>query len=334
MAITETGEVVLGGETTGDFPTTPGALKTSFAGGGHFGVDAFLARLDVTLTGSAQLTWATYLGGPGDDAVMDLAVEPSGLVTAVGLAGGNPPLVRPLPWTTPGALQPNFQGGGQPPVGPTDGFVVRLDPSQSGNAQLVYGTFLGGSQGQENAMDVALTPTGGAVVVGWTWSANFPATGINQGNSEVFVAELDMLPAGVTRFGSGYGYASVNSMPAAGNTGFEVGWTHNHQSLGIGTAPGGWLVFGSPSPVGTPLPGLPGITLFLAIPVVAVVQPSSTWGSGFRFALPIPSWIPTGASIACQWAMLYPPPGCHPTWPPMCAPPMLGVSDALEIVVQ
>ena len=75
--------------TTGDpnFPVTPGAFQTAFAGGpvNTFGVpantDGFVAKLN---PGGSALVWATYLGGAGNDAVNSIAVDAAGDVWATG----------------------------------------------------------------------------------------------------------------------------------------------------------------------------------------------------------------------------------------------------------
>src|SRR5947209_1276856 len=54
-----------------NFPTTPGALQTTYGGGG----DAFVTKLNPTGTG---LVYSTYLGGSNDDQGLGIAVDSSG----------------------------------------------------------------------------------------------------------------------------------------------------------------------------------------------------------------------------------------------------------------
>ena len=64
MVLADTGEVTVAGYTeSSDFPTTPDAYDTSYNGGG----DAFVARLDPSLTGTDQLVWSTFLGASIND---------------------------------------------------------------------------------------------------------------------------------------------------------------------------------------------------------------------------------------------------------------------------
>src|SRR5439155_4112340 len=101
-----------------NFPTTPGALQTSF---GSF----FVTKLDPT--GSALL-YSTYLGGRSFDENSGLAVDAAGNAYVTGNTdSSNFP-------TTLGAFQTAIGGF-------VDAFVTKLNPSGSA---LVYSTFLGG----------------------------------------------------------------------------------------------------------------------------------------------------------------------------------------------
>jgi beta-propeller repeat-containing protein len=82
-----------------DFPTTPGALQTTFQGGGD---DAFVSKLNPS--GSA-LVYSTYLGGSDEDGGFGIALDSAGnaYVTGDTVSSDFP--------TTAGALQPIFGGG-------------------------------------------------------------------------------------------------------------------------------------------------------------------------------------------------------------------------------
>ena len=134
------------------FPTTPGALETSYNGG----VDAFVAKLAPS---GASLVYATYLGGSRIDAGVGIAVDPTGAAYATGRTFSSD-----FP-TTPGALETSYNGG-------VDAFVAKLSPSGS---SLVYSTYLGGS-GREDGTGIAVDATGSAYVTGDTASAGFPTT--------------------------------------------------------------------------------------------------------------------------------------------------------------
>ena len=107
-----------------NFPTTPGAAQTTYAGGLS---DAFVTKLNAT--GSAHL-YSTYLGGSFHDSVDGIAVDGAGSAYVTGTTDStNFP-------TTAGAVQTTFAGGF------FDAFVTKLDATGSG---LVYSTYLGGS---------------------------------------------------------------------------------------------------------------------------------------------------------------------------------------------
>ena len=98
-----------------DFPTTPGAFQSIFAGGDD---DAFISKLNAA--GSA-LGYSTYLGGSGHDAGAGIAVDASGNVYVVGVTGSSD-----FP-TTAGAFQTTCCGA----------FVSKLNAVGSA---LVYST--------------------------------------------------------------------------------------------------------------------------------------------------------------------------------------------------
>jgi hypothetical protein len=107
------------------------------------------------------LNWSTFLGTTSDDEIDGVATL-NGLVTVVGGTKGST-----FP-TTSNVIQ-TAPGGGQ------DGFITRFDPSQSGTAQLVWSTYLGGSS-DDVALSLDLTSTGNVAVCGKTKSSNFPTS--------------------------------------------------------------------------------------------------------------------------------------------------------------
>lgn len=156
-----------------DFPTTPGSFQPEHAGG----LDAFAAKVDPT---GSTLVYATYIGGSGDEDVLDMTADAAGNAYVPG-----PTTSTDFP-TTPGAFQTTFQGGDG------DGFVVKLDPSGS---TAVYSTYLGGT-----AFDLAgairVDEAGAAHVPGVTASTDFPITpdafqpAYGGGPTDAFVAIL------------------------------------------------------------------------------------------------------------------------------------------------
>jgi hypothetical protein len=132
-----------------------------------------------TLAGSADLLYATYLGGSGSDQASGIAVDGSGAAYVTGYTSSSA-----FP-TTPGVFDRSLGGG-------YDAFVVKLKPSGIG---LLYATYLGGSGG-EYGYDIAVDASGAAYVTGNTNSSNFPTTpGVFDrslgGYSDAFVVKLN-----------------------------------------------------------------------------------------------------------------------------------------------
>lgn len=145
-----------------DFPTTPGAFKTTPPGGGNM----FVTKMKADGSG---LVYSTYLGGDSHDNFEGgyaIAVDSLGNAYLTGDAGNG----GDFP-TTPGAFQPGPSGGY------SDGFVTKLSPDGS---TLVYSTYLGGTYhpaaGTTNGYAIAVDSLGYAYVTGKTTSGNFPVT--------------------------------------------------------------------------------------------------------------------------------------------------------------
>lgn len=187
LVLDDSGVVTLTGRTSSVFPTTLNAYDPTPNGG----YDAFVARLDPSQVGLAQLVWSTYLGGSLHDRGTAIAMDDSGIVTVAGFtSGGSFP-------TTPDAYDPDHNGG-------YDVFVARLDPVQSGTDQLLWSTFLGGSLQEGDAtefaeeldkMDIALDALGQVTLSGGTFSQDFPTTvgaydTTSNGGNDGFISRL------------------------------------------------------------------------------------------------------------------------------------------------
>jgi len=126
------------------------------------------------------LSYATYLGGSGDDAGNGIAVDASGNAYVTGSTGSTKFPTQP---TTP--LQA-AAGGGE------DVFVAKLNAA---GTALVYSTYLGGTADDHGA-GIAVDSSGNAYVTGDTASSNFPTTSsalqktYGGGQADAFVAEL------------------------------------------------------------------------------------------------------------------------------------------------
>ncbi len=171
----KTGDVYVAGSTLSpDFPKTTGWAQ----GNNNGGLDAFVARLNSSLT---QLLQSTYLGGSGWDEALAIAVNPT---TGDVYVAGNT-LSTDFPKTAGGAQSIKSVG--------SDAFVSRLN---SNLTRIFQSTYLGGS-GWDEALAIAIHPTTGDVyVAGRTSSTNFPGTtggaqASNNGGSDAFVTKLN-----------------------------------------------------------------------------------------------------------------------------------------------
>ncbi|MBM2841703.1 MAG: uncharacterized protein HW412_2231 [Bacteroidetes bacterium] len=128
--------------------------------------------------------WTTYAGGSGTETPAGIAVAATGFVyCAVTTSSMDFPV-------TPGALDSTRDG-------PSDIAFFVLDPNRTGNAQLVYGTYLGGS-GEDNARVLSLEALGFVVVGGASNSLNYPIIfnafdSTHNGGLDITVSRFDSL---------------------------------------------------------------------------------------------------------------------------------------------
>jgi hypothetical protein len=177
IALDGSGNICVAGAAQAGFLVTASAYQSAYGGSGSY--NAFFAKINPTLSGSASLLYATYLGGSGStgDAASGIALDSAGNAYLTGnTSSTNFP-------TTSGAFQSAYGGGSE------DAFVAKFNPALSGAASLVYSTFLGGSgadgyvsdssqalDNEQAAGGIAVDSAGNAYVTGGTASTNFPTT--------------------------------------------------------------------------------------------------------------------------------------------------------------
>jgi hypothetical protein len=164
---------VTGGTASTDFPTENPA-QGALAGAG----DVFVTKLNRHGT---EILYSTFLGGNESDQSNEVVVDKAGNAYVVGTTeSSNFPKM--------GAFDSSF-------VGPDEAFVVKLAPRGS---QLVYATFLGGSD-SDKGQGIAVDDEGYAYVTGNTQSEDFPTMNPYQGAlanelgyAEAFVAKFNV----------------------------------------------------------------------------------------------------------------------------------------------
>ncbi|WP_243059668.1 hypothetical protein [Nocardioides sp. SR21] len=156
IAVGKDGHVVITGNTTStDFPTTPGALRSTAAG-----IDGFVVRLDA---GTGAVDWSTLVGGATRDLLWDVAVGPKNRI-----------------WLAGTTRSTDFPGGG-PIVGDGDATLTVLTPQGT----LHWSEVVGG-QYDDYLGRIAVAPDGDVVTSGFVTGTDpsAPVTELGPSNTD------------------------------------------------------------------------------------------------------------------------------------------------------
>jgi hypothetical protein len=204
MDVDLAGVVYLTGTTTStNFPVTGNALQATGAGAT---IEAFVVKLDLSLTGTDSLVYSSYLGGlTGNDSGNGIAVDAKGMIYIIG--------------TTKSSDFPVTSGAYAPVIwGTQDTFLCEIDPNAPA---MVYSTYLGG-EGLDYGKSILVGSNGLVYFASSTLSALFPMAGYNYsvtpfGAQDIIIGVMDMTKSGVdslvyaTYFG-GSGNDEVNKI--------------------------------------------------------------------------------------------------------------------------
>jgi hypothetical protein len=302
LAVENSGHATIVGE--GFVPVTPGSWNTNCGGN-----CAFALRL----TPQGAIEWGTYLGGFAITPT-DVAIDSRrGAVVAI---DGPNSLLFPFP---PGAFDTIVQGD--------ETMVLRLDSQAK---SVFYGTMFGGSGADILAWpnhSIAIDSTDSAVIAGSTSSADLSVTPgalstMLSGSSDGFVAKLDLLPTGASKYGiatpgcSGKPVIGLTAMPKTGQK----------LSITCGRAPPnstGFLIIGDTK--AESLPETLGATLYVDPTQHFVLVPLISGSDGnvhVTFRLSSMS-APPGTRRFAQFVFRDP-----------CISPGIATSNALEVIVQ
>jgi len=154
MAVDPSGNIYLTGDTySSDFPMSAGAYDDSFNGVR----DIFVTKMSPD---GSELLYSTFVGGGDNDVSRGIAVDPSGNIYVTGRSES-----VDFP-TTSGAYSENHNGD-------CDVIVFKLSADGS---ELLYSTFVGGSEYEVGYAGVVVDSGGNAYVAGHTNSPDFPTT--------------------------------------------------------------------------------------------------------------------------------------------------------------
>lgn len=214
------GFVYVGGRAGDGFPTTNGAVQTTFGGDNNVNSlygpqDGFVAKLSPD---GGQLVWSTLFGGNDRSFVRDIDVDADGhaYLAMTDVTSVNPHV-------TAGAFQSAHPGG-------RCGVVAKLSPD---GRSVVWASYLGSGDVANGTPSIRVDSQGHAYVVGFTNSATMPATAgafdtTYAGNGDLFLAKFR--PDGTAlMFGAFVG-------------GSEVEFTETHA---LALAPNGDIIVGA-----------------------------------------------------------------------------------------
>lgn len=143
---------VVGKTHSSNFPITPTAFDQTFEES-----EGYVVKVSADGT---EFLYATFLGGDQDDHVQSVVIDASGSAVVMGHTDSTDFTY------TPGTYQPGAVGSG-------DAFIAQINSSGSA---LNFSSALGGSEGEEIALDLALDASGNLLAIGLTGSVDFPKT--------------------------------------------------------------------------------------------------------------------------------------------------------------
>lgn len=250
IAVDRDGNTYLVGSTAStDFP---GASAVQAIKGNQW--DAFVLKLNANGSG---VTYATWLGGDGNDFGNAVAVDAGGNVY---LAGDTSSPNFP---TTTGARQRQIGGG-------TDAFVAKLNASGSA---LLYSTYLGGD-GFDRALGVAVDAAGNAYLTGQTDAGNFPTVGLDTRRSGAPLFRSDNGGAVWEPSGNGLAASAVGGLaldPTNASTLYATAGAGLYRSIDGRQ----WQLVGGPPAVNGVVPGIFSVALAAATPAAIYLATSN-----------------------------------------------------------
>jgi hypothetical protein len=180
------------------FPDYPASTYSS----GHIGpigwYDAFVLKIDTSLTGTASLIYATRFGGGDSDYAYAIAVNSAGEAYVTGSTNS---------WDFPtitGAKQPTCGTDANCNGSTNDAFAAKFNAAGTG---LIYSTFAGGSK-TDTGYGIAIDASGNAYVAGVTYSPDFPTMNALDGTCGCGSSSNDAFVLKVSPDGTAFVYST------------------------------------------------------------------------------------------------------------------------------
>ena len=165
-----------------EFPTTLMCYDNTFNGV----YDGFICKIQMNSQGPLDLVYSTFIGGILDDRIESMKIDNENTMYTVGWTGS-----VDFP-TTPGCYDDSLNGNGDN----CDAFILKLQMNNMGPQDLVYSTFIGGSE-NEIPDDIIIDHHKNMIITGYTESLDFPTTAgcydetFNGGLRDIFVAKVN-----------------------------------------------------------------------------------------------------------------------------------------------
>jgi hypothetical protein len=180
---------VTGYTNSASFPTTAGAIRTTFTS-----QEGFLMKLNPL----GGLLFSTYIGGSNSDVLRGIDLDPNGNIYVVGNSSSSD-----FHLSVPGYSKTK-SGTSQ------DVVVCKL---KNDGSSMLYATYIGGSTGGETGTAIAIDNNGNSYFTGFGASTNFPTTAGSfktaPASGDIFVSSLDSsgtILRKSTAVGQGYSY--------------------------------------------------------------------------------------------------------------------------------
>ena len=217
IAADNAGNAYVTGYASSGFPLVNAAQATY---GGN--KDAFVVKLNTTVSGSAGLVYSTLLGGSADEYGTAIVQDGANGISVTGWTKSDT-------YPTKNPTQAARGGDSCTTLPCKDAVVSQLDLSAAPANQLTFSTYLGGASDEEGR-GIARTSDGALYVAGVTFSA----TSGGNGQSDTFVSKIapDASTSGPAPYDESYTYDSIGNLTS--KAGVSYGYGANGNGTGAG----------------------------------------------------------------------------------------------------